>query len=619
MTGLCGWIGTPNPAETPQCLTDMAAHLGGPDAQLRKSAGGPGGGLAAEGWPRGLVFEEHDGGFVALVGRPWWASGRLAERIGGGSGDAPGAALLEDWRARGREVLQDLHGAVSVALVDPARDAALVATDRVGIHPMAFASHAAGIVFGSSATAVRAHPAIGSDIRTQGLYDYLFFYISPGPGTVWQGIDKLLPGECLEVVDGSASVHTYWKMTYTADPTLTPDAAAEALRVHLRDAVFRAVEPEDKATAGAFLSGGLDSSTVCGLLAERVGDGAKSFTIGFDADGYDETPYAKIAAKAFALDYGEVYLTPADTLATIPRIAAAFDEPFGNSSAIPALLCGGVARDSGVAMLLAGDGGDELFAGNERYVSQLAMGTSPQLPGPAASLARSVGRMLSGPARSGGLAAKIRNRLVSRGSALPERLDCYNPLFDGPPPGLFAADFLAKVDTDHPVRLQRQAYAVASSDGPLAGMMGLDLRLTLADNDLRKVSRTADLAGVEVLFPMLDEDLVRFSGTLSPDTLLPGNALRGFYKNAMRGFLPDAILDKPKHGFGMPFGLWLREDPALNDFACAALTDFTGRGILDKDFLDGLIDRHRRQEDHPFAGMVWDVTILQHWMSAHRV
>src|SRR5581483_1798618 len=200
----------------------------------------------------------------------------------------------------------------------------------------------------------------------QAVFDYLYFGISPSPGTIYRELRKLLPAQYLRRAGGRIDCGFYWQMPYAERTEKEVRDLSGDLMQRLRGALVRTVGDEDPRRLGAFLSGGLDSSTVTGLLSEASGGHAKTFTIGFRQAKYDESGYAEIVARHFQTEHRTYYLTPRDVARALVPIARAFDEPFGNSSVLPAYYCAKLAGENGVSLMLAGDGGDELFGGNSR-------------------------------------------------------------------------------------------------------------------------------------------------------------------------------------------------------------------------------------------------------------
>lgn len=554
------------------------------------------------------------GGIVLAVdGEPGLAEPRLAE-LAARRGIAD--ALAEAYRERGPGLLDVLRGAFALVAYDADEGRLLMAVDRFRTRPLCFARAGSAIVFASSATAVAAHPAVSPRLRPQGIFDYSYFHCVPGPGSIFAEVSKVEAASyVLAGPGGSWHSDRYWNPGFSEDDTPFPELR-DAFVAALRGAVERC--RPDGAT-GAFLSGGTDSSTVAGLLRRTAGRSVDTFSIGFSADGYDEIGYARIAAEHFGTVQHEYYVTPEDVSEALPAVAAAYDEPFGNSSAIPTLFCARLARENGCSRLLAGDGGDELFAGNERYATQTLFESYYRIP--RALRRAAIEPLLVGTRLTEGLPLirKARSYVQQARIPMPLRLERYNFLQRTPLAEVFAPEFLAEIDPVGPARALQAAYERPERASLLNRMLYLDWKFTLADNDLRKVSQMCDLAGVEVCYPMLDDALVDLSLRVPSRLKLRPRRLRYFFKRALSDFLPEPILTKPKHGFGLPFGLWLKTSPALQEQVYANLTALKGRGLYRPEFIDDLVETHRTGHSAYYGTMVWVLSMLEEWLRRHRM
>jgi asparagine synthase (glutamine-hydrolysing) len=333
-------------------------------------------------------------------------------------------------------------------------------------------------------------------------------------------------------------------------------------------------------------------------------------------DAYDELAYADIANRHFGCRPVQYHVTAADIVAAFPLIAQAYDEPFGNSSAVPTYFCALRAREHGVTHLLAGDGGDEIFGGNERYARHQVFERYQHIP---RSLRRGMLERVAPylPGEGGwSLLSKTRSYIEQARIPLPERLESWNFIYrEGAT--LLAPEFLAAVDLRAPFAVMQEVYAAAPSRSTLNKMLYYDWHFTLADSDLRKVQTMSALAGVRVSYPMLDARVLDLSNRVTPAQKMKGLELRSFYKQAMRGFLPREILDKTKHGFGLPFGVWLQTHRDLGELIYSHLTDLKSRGIVRAQFIDDLIARHRKADASYYGYALWDLAMLEAWLKAH--
>jgi asparagine synthase (glutamine-hydrolysing) len=378
----------------------------------------------------------------------------------------------------------------------------------------------------------------------------------------------------------------------------------------LRSSVREAVGGDK---AGAFLSGGTDSSTIAGILSEVTGEPARTYSIGFDASGYDEMAYARIAAKHFGTRHREYYVTPDDIVTAIPQVAAVFDQPFGNSSAVPAFYCARMGRDDGLSRMLGGDGGDELFGGNARYAKQYLFSLYEQVPRllRKAAIEPVVLGIPGGAALP--LMRKARSYIEQASIEMPARTETYNLLEHYGAPEVFTQEFLETVDRGYPSNLLSEIYHQSSAKSLINRMLAFDRKFTLSDNDLPKVSKACELAGMDVAYPLISDEIVNFSLQLEPQLKLKGTQLRYFFKEALRGFLPDEIIAKQKHGFGLPFGVWLQSHKPLQDLAFDSLSDLKSRHIINNRFIDKLLGQHLGEHAGYHGTMVWVLMMLEQW------
>lgn len=569
-----------------------------PGGSCRNRLGDGGCGIAGD----NLVTE--DGVLAAISGHPRWLDPELAD-LASVEGDA--TAALSARRRHGDDFLNRLGGDYALVIADPQAHQLVAAIDRLGQAALYYARCRGGVVVATRRELLSEHPDAPSAIDSQSIHDYLYFHMIPAPNTLYTGIGKLPAAHRLQVCGEDFAVERYWTPEFREAPV---DEAA--LGRELQGVLGDAVERRLGTATGSFLSGGLDSSTVTGLHAARAPGEAHAYSIGFDVPGYDEMQYARLAAQHFDVPLSEYYAAPADIADTVEAVVRAFDEPFGNSSALPAYLCARMAKQEGMTRLLAGDGGDELFAGNARYAKQSLFEQYYRIP--RALRAGFFEPLLLGPAgRLPGL-RKGRSYVEQAMVPLPDRTETYNFLHRIDPETVFEPDFLGSIDRDHPLERLRELYSTPHDAGTLNKMLYLDWQITLADNDLRKVIGACRLAGIDVTFPMLDDDVVALSCRIPSDIKLQRGQLRRFYKQTFRGFLPGEVIDKKKHGFGLPFGMWLRDDKRLHELAQDMLRKVRRHGWVRGAFIDELMDVHLR--DHPsyYGEFVWVLMALGIWL-----
>lgn len=599
---VCGWSGN-QPVDSHAVISDMVEGSRGVTVAAKSTCAGHDFGIGTLDAPDCSLYQSSDL-CTAIEGTPQWRDQDL-EAIGREHG--PSHALAEGFRRYGKKVLGKLYGTFSLCILKPDRQYLLLAVDRIGVRPLAYTLSGSTLIFGSQTGCISAHPEASREIDPQGLFNYLYFHMIPSPGSIYKNICKLQPAEAIEFSDGKLNREFYWQLRFSEEKE-KESVLAERLRDELKHSVSACLTDTQ---TGTFLSGGLDSSTVTGVYQSINGSKVDAFAIGFDAEGFDEMDYARASARHFGATLHEYYVTPDDVLKAIPLIASAYDEPFGNASAIPAYYCAKFARENGITTLLAGDGGDEIFAGNSRYAKQLIFDFYRHVPGPVKALVEPIAFNLP-PLR------KLKSYIEQAKVPMPQRMETYNFLHRTPLEQIFAPEFLDSVDTEMPLSYLQATYDRADSDHLLKKMLFLDHKFTLADNDLRKVNRMCELAGVSVRYPLLQDDMVSFSAGIPADMLLKRLELRSFFRNALKDFLAKETLDKSKHGFGLPFGLWLNEHKELNEFADGKLRSIKARGILQQEYIDKIIDAHHTGHASYYGVMIWILVILEQWLECHQ-
>jgi asparagine synthase (glutamine-hydrolysing) len=517
----------------------------------------------------------------------------------------------------GAQGLRRLRGAFAVALWDARQATLWLAVDHFGMRRLYYTTTESGVAFASRPSALLALPGVEARVDPGTVYQYLNFGFIPAPDSAFAGIRRLAPGHLLAVRDGKAEESVYWDAEYS-EGRLGRREGAAAIRQTVEEAVGAALTGASAKETGAFLSGGTDSSTVLGYMARLSGERVSAFSIGFREERYDELRYADLAARKFGAAHYKHIIGPDEALAALPRLVEAYDEPFGNNSAIGTYFCARLARECGVTRLLAGDGGDEIFGGNERYASDRIFARYGRLP---SVLRHGVlePALRALPAGGGSLLGKAQ-RYVRRASIPnPRRLYSYRFYFAGEGEALLAPELLARCDREAPWRVVEGHFTRARASSELNRIMYMDLKLTLADNDLVKVTRTAELAGVGVRFPFLDRLLVEFTGTLPADFKVRGMEKRYLFKRAFGELLPAEILAKRKHGFGVPTSEWLREHPGFRDLARATLLSPWARGLgfFAPGALERLFELHAADSTPYHGDQLWTILMLHLWYRRH--
>lgn len=521
--------------------------------------------------------------------------------------------LLASYRQHGYHFLKELNGSFSIIIFDSRNNLTLLAIDRMGIEQMHYSNIENQLYFSNSLSALSNFPNINKSIKPQSVYNYFYFHCIPSPDTIFQDIYKLKPAEVLIFKNGSISKDTFWQPSFSEKVSGSVDQLQSDVRSSMDSTMADLSKGEH---TGAFLSGGTDSSTLAGLLKKHHPKDAPVFSIGFEEQGYDEMEFADIAVKKFQNKHHKYYVNFDDVLHLFNEIPRIYEEPFGNSSVVPTYAAARFAKEHGINHLLGGDGGDELFGGNERYATQKLFDVYNKIPKWAReiilepSFVNSISGSIPG-------AKKVKSYIEQAKIAMPKRMQTYNILHVQDPASIFDQGYLSSIDSNYPLNLLSETYNENSDATLLNKMLYLDWKFTLADNDIRKVNTMCRAADVEVSYPFLDNRVVESSTQIPSNLKLSRTRLRAFYKDTYSSFLPPEIISKPKHGFGLPFGVWLNKDKRIQDEVYGALSNLKSRSMFQDAFIDDLIEKHRSEHAAYYGTFVWVLAVLEKWLDAH--
>jgi asparagine synthase (glutamine-hydrolysing) len=533
-------------------------------------------------------------------------------------------AIVRGYEAWGDGVVEKLDGMFAFALWDVSRQRLLVARDRVGKKPLFYAFVDGKFVCASTVGALHA-AGLPRAIDAAGLPHYLSWGFVPAPRTLHAGVAQMPPATMMVVEPGGAdpTPREYWRAQFgvtratrgssagaTRDSFAggTRDSFAEATR-RVRELTIAAVERrlESDVPLGAFLSGGIDSTIVVGLMARALaGQKVRTFSIGFQGDArYDETAFARLASRAFDTEHTEFTLEPS-SFALVETLVQHHDGPFGDSSAIPTYVVSQLTRKH-VTVALTGDGGDELFCGYQRF---LAAEAAERIPSPIRTLAAAVGERLPGAASDRQLVARARRFLSAASLPLADRLAAWNTFFD--PRAILRDDLAATLPVDEPLAWQRRIVAEARGETTLARVLEHNFRTYLPYDLMVKSDRCSMAHALEARAPFLDTALVEYAATLPPSYLRRGRDTKRVLKQAFADLLPPQIMTRGKMGFGVPLGAWFRND--LREY----LHDRLGDGArlwqwLDRRAGQAILDEHQRgARDH--GQKLWLLLTLEVWL-----
>lgn len=524
-------------------------------------------------------------------------------------GEAAPGLIGQLYRDLGGQCVQALTGHYALIIDDRRSGTCHLFSDRFVTHRLYYQSVSSGLIVADSLQALRGAATEPLALSRQAVVNYLYHHMIPSPRTVYEGVYCLEPAQRVSWCQGTLSSETWWQPAFDQQASQSEQQLADELFVLMQDVV---ADYCIKDKTGCFLSGGLDSSSLAGLVSQSI-PSPDVFSIGFPVARYDEIDYARTAVEHFGLNGHEHCMTPEDVVAALPQVVGSMDQPFGNSSVIPTYFCAQLARSQGVNRLIAGDGGDELFAGNQRYATQLQLDRWRQRLRPLIgtldlTLLRSP--LPDTPALLGKAKSFVRQLKMT----VPENVQYYNFLNLLDRKAIFSASVVKGVDLFEPDRQCQQLYDALPDASPLDRLLYLDWKHTLADNDLVKVSSMCRLAGMDVVYPMLDDRLVDFSLRVPAGIKLTRGNLRHLYKRAMDGFLPNKIIHKTKHGFGLPFGLWTKDQPKLQKLAYEAIDSLQRYDLFEKTFIDEAIHRHKSGHASYYGELVWVLMVLALWL-----
>jgi asparagine synthase (glutamine-hydrolysing) len=521
-------------------------------------------------------------------------------------------AIVHAYEEYGAKCVERLRGMFAFAIWDGRTREMFIARDRAGKKPLYYTITPTGtLLFGSELKSLREHPEFVGELSAEALDAYLTFGYVPDPLTIFQGVEKLPPGCHLTFKKGRASVACYWDFPYQEpqiNPALNEGAYLEELRSLLDEAVR--VRLIADVPLGAFLSGGVDSSAVVGLMARATDRPVKTFSIGFHEDSYNELKYARLAASAFQTEHHEFIVTP-DICSVVDELVWHFDEPFADSSAIPTYMVSKLAREF-VKVVLSGDGGDELFGGYTRYAVDRKRSGFARLPrvlrqGVMQPLGRSLPHGAWGRNYVHNVALDPLDRYI-------EDISVFTRLNK---PLLYTEDFRQKLGgREAAARFLEHASRSRTTDS-LDPLLYLDSKTYLPGDILTKVDRMSMAVSLEARTPLLDHKLIEFVCQRIPASLkMKGLETKYIFKRAVEDLVPAEILNRPKQGFGVPMQHWINQQ--LRDRVRGTLTEARTmqRGYIRPRYVEVLLDEHERgRRDH--STELWALFMLELWQRTY--
>jgi asparagine synthase (glutamine-hydrolysing) len=511
-------------------------------------------------------------------------------------------SIVHAYEAWGEDAFRRLRGMFGIALWDGPRRTLLLARDRAGQKPVHYTERGGRLYFGSEIKSLLAAGAVDPTLNLAALDHYLAFLYTPRDASIFEGVRKLPPGHLLRWRDGRAEIQQYWQVDARETFRGSQDEAIEALGAVLQDAVGSHLVSD--VPLGAFLSGGVDSSAVVGMMARASSRPVKTFSIGFDDPAFDELEYARTVAAHFGTDHHEFVVRP-DGLSILEDLIGHFDEPFADSSAIPTWYVSEIARRH-VTVVLSGDGGDELFGGYDRYLPhpRVAQFDRWSVPGMRKAAA------LVWPLLPHGAKGKNFLRHVAKDSA-GRYLDSIAMFQPDERASLYASGVRASLALTSEAILARHfdRFAGLPHDGR---MMRFDFETYLPEDVLTKVDRMSMAHSIETRVPLLDNHVIDFAATLPSAFKIRDGRRKHILKETLRPMLPPGILDRRKQGFGIPLGTWFRG--GLTDLFSEVLDAprTRQRGYFESRFVSRLLKEHLAGErDHTLR--LWQLLVFELW------
>lgn len=517
--------------------------------------------------------------------------------------------IIHLYEEEGEQCLQKLRGMFAFAIWDSRRQQLFIARDRIGKKPLKYYIDNDGIVFASELKAILKHPRVSKEPDPLAIHHYLTLQYVPAPLTGFKNIRKLKPAHYLLIKKNHIEERKYWDLNFNLKKQKSEEEwKCDILKSFEESVKLRLISD---VPLGAFLSGGIDSSAVVGMMAKHSAKPVKTFSIGFNEATHNELPYARMIAKQFGTDHTEFIVEP-KAVDILPKIAYHYEEPYADSSALPTYYLSEMTRRY-VTVALNGDGGDENFAGYERY--------------PIFLFADQMRRIVPFPIRRGlksiaGIVQRVHpTTLTDRGlrflSSLendPARryLEYMQYFSDESKSAIYHPEFLSQTQKQRTTDLMAEKFNESGTKDALDQLLYADIMSYLPDDLLVKVDIASMAVSLEARSPLLDHIFMELAASIPASFKVCGNQKKLIFRNALRGFIPDQILDRRKMGFGVPIEHWFRG--SLNGYIREHLLDgrFARRNIVKQQFVSELVEKHTKGKIN-YANQLWALLMLELW------
>jgi len=518
--------------------------------------------------------------------------------------------IVHLYEEEGESFVKRLRGMFAIALWDKRERKLLVYRDRVGIKPLHYWFQQGTFVFGSEIKAVLQYPSISRDVSPQAVSDYIGLLYIPAPRTIYRDIHKLRPGYFLRLQEGELSEHAYWDFPQEKNNDLTEGEWVERLRAKLDETI--GLHMMSDVPLGAFLSGGVDSSTMVAWMSRQSKQPLKTYAIGFDDSRFNELPFAEEVARHYGTEHHQQVLH-ADALELLPTVIGGFDEPFGDSSCIPTYLVSQFARRD-VTVAISGDGGDELFGGYLWARKELWLEKYRQFP-KVMRLAVEKALLKKGyrPERSTSFADAFRrfafDASLSPARSFARRASCYQPRMKTE---LFEPWVLEEIREDNEGCLLEALFLERKNTELIDKLLYMDSKVYLPDDLLTKVDRMSMLHSLEVRVPFLDHELIELACRIPGHLKLRARTTKYILKQAMRQDLPEGTLKQRKQGFSIPLQRWFREDLYAVTKNMLLETNSDGPRYFRKEYITWLLEEHRSGRQQ-FGAQLFALLAFETW------
>jgi asparagine synthase (glutamine-hydrolysing) len=509
----------------------------------------------------------------------------------------------------GEDCVRELDGMFAFAVWDERRRRLLLARDRLGIKPLYYADHDGTLLFGSEIKAILRHPAAGAALDHDALAAFLLLKYAPAPRTFFAGISALPPGHLLVSDAGGVAVRRWWDVSFRRPSApVTEHDAADGLRARLEEAVRSQLVSD--VPFGAFLSGGVDSSTVVALMSRELGSRVRTFAVGFAGAGEDmsELPYARLVAERYDTDHHEILLTGADLVEQAEKVVWHLDQPIADNACLANYIVAELASRH-VKMVLTGEGGDELFAGYARYAGERLAPAFRRLPAPLRSLGMALSNRGVGPLR-----ARIALYALCQADERRRFATWFELMTPEARDALAVGELLEAAGRATPDALFAEPLDRTDAPDRISRMLYVDTKLWLPDDLLARGDKMSMAASLEARVPLLDHRLVEFAAALPPSLKVRGLARKYLLKKVAADLLPAPILTRSKKGFPIPMGRWLRGE--AREFCRDVLAPdvIRRRGLFSPAAVGRLLDEHEAGAEH--GAVLWALLSVELWHRA---